>query len=179
MDTLRTERMELVPISLPMVEAVFARDRARAEALADALLPDAWPGPALIERAFSADLDAIKEDPERRLWGDRLLVKREKGHRWVVGSVIFHGRPDDNGIAEVGYGVERDSQGQGLATEATRASVLWALRQPMCHTVQAVTFNWHVASLRVIQKIGMKQVGTREHELLGEMLVFEICRDQL
>jgi ribosomal-protein-alanine N-acetyltransferase len=176
METLRTERMELVPITLPMVEAVFARDRARAEALAEAYLPDAWPGPALIERAFSADVGAIREDPERRLWGDRLMIVREEGQRWVVGSVIFHGRPDSDGIAEVGYGVERDSQGQGLATEATRASVAWALEQPGCHTVQAVTFAWHVASLRVIQKLGMTQVGSREHELLGEMLIFEIKR---
>jgi RimJ/RimL family protein N-acetyltransferase len=179
METLRTERMELVPITLPMVEAMFARDRARAEAVADAFLPDAWPGPALVERAFSADVNAIREDPERRLWGDRLMIVREKGQRWVVGSVIFHGRPDSDGIAEVGYGVERDSQGRGLATEATRASVAWALHQPTCHTVQAVTFHWHVASLRVIQKLGMKQVGTREHELLGEMLIFELRRDQL
>ena len=174
MQTLRTERLELVPITLPMVEAVFARDRARAEALAEALLPDAWPGPALIERAFSADIGAIKADPERRLWGDRLMIRKEGRERWVVGSVIFHGRPDGDGIAEVGYGVERDSQGQGLATEATRASVVWALEQPVVTAVRATTFAWHAASLRVIQKTGMKQIGTRQHELLGEMLIFEI-----
>src|SRR5947209_19919536 len=98
METLRTERMELVPITLPMVEAVFARDRTRAEELAEAYLPDAWRGPALIERAFSADVGAIREDPEQRLWGDRLMIVREEGQRWVVGSVIFHGRPDSDGI---------------------------------------------------------------------------------
>jgi [ribosomal protein S5]-alanine N-acetyltransferase len=140
------------------------------------LLPDAWPGPALVERAFSADIGAIKADPERRLWGDRLMIRKEQNERWVVGSVIFHGRPGEDGIAEVGYGVERDSQGQGLATEATRASVAWALAQPECKAVQATTFAWHAASLRVIQKTGMQQVGTRQHELLGEMLVFEIRR---
>jgi RimJ/RimL family protein N-acetyltransferase len=173
MDTLQTERLQLVPITLPMVEAVFARDRAGAEALAQAFLPDAWPGPALVERAFSADIDAIRNDPERRLWGDRLMIRTERGQRWVVGSVIFHGRPDD-GIAEVGYGVERDSQGQGLATEATRASVAWALEQPYIVAVQATTFQWHAASRRVIEKIGMKQVGARDHDMLGEMLIFEI-----
>ncbi len=176
METLRTERLELVPITLPMVEAVFARDRARAEKLAEAYLPDAWPGPALVERAFSADINAVRADPDGRLWGDRLMVRREQGQRWVVGSVIFHGIPASDGIAEIGYGVERDSQGQGLATEATRASVEWALAQPCCQAVQATTYAWHAASLRVIQKIGMQQVGTREHDMLGELLVFEIRR---
>ena len=46
-----------------------------------------------------------------------------KGERRVVGSVVFHGRPDEDGIAEVGYGVERASQGRGYATEGTRAAV--------------------------------------------------------
>jgi RimJ/RimL family protein N-acetyltransferase len=90
----------------------------------------------------------------------------------IVGSVIFHGRPEA-GIAEVGYGVELESQGRGYATEATRVCVDWALDQPECVAVQATTFPWHRASLRVIEKIGMALAGTREHDLFGELLVFE------
>src|SRR4051812_11804150 len=170
---IETERLLLVPITLEMFEAVHAGDRARAELLANARLPDAWPNRALIERAFSADLAAIREDPPRRLWGDRLMIAR--GEPRIVGSVIFHGRPE-NGVAEVGYGVELESQGRGFATEATRASVQWALAQPECHAVTATTFPWHKASLRVIEKLGMKQIDSREHELLGELLVFEVRR---
>lgn len=172
-DRIETERLLLVPITLEMVEAVFAGDRARAESLAAARLPEAWPGRALIERAFSADLDAIRRDPAARLWGDRLMIAREAP--FIVGSVIFHGHPVD-GVAEVGYGVELESQGRGFATEATRACVDWALTQPECAAVRATTFPWHKASLRVIEKVGMKQVATEEHDLLGEMLVFEIRR---
>jgi len=39
--------------------------------------------------------------------------------------------------------------------------------------VQAVTFPWHVASLGVIRKLGMQPVGSREHDVFGELLVFE------
>ena len=168
-----TDRLVLVPITVGMVEAVFAGDRARAEAMAGARLPEAWPGRALVERAFSADLDAIRRDPEGRLWGDRLMIA--KGEPRIVGSVIFHGRPVD-GIAEVGYGVELESQQRGFATEATRACVDWALGQPECRAVRAMTFPWHKASLRVIEKLGMRQIGTEEHDILGEMLVFEVGR---
>lgn len=168
---LTTRRLELIPLTLPMVEAVFAGDRGRAEQLVGARLPEAWPGRALVERAFTADLDQIRRDPERRLWGDRLMIARE-GERRVVGSVIFHGRPDD-GVAEVGYGVEGDSQGQGFATEATAASVEWALAQPGIRSVTATTFPWHHASLRVIARVGMTRSGTREHDMFGEVWVFE------
>jgi ribosomal-protein-alanine N-acetyltransferase len=166
-----TRRLELVSITLPMVEAIFAGDRCAAERLAGARLPSAWPGRALVERAFTADLTAIRGDPEQRLWGDRLMITREAQPR-VVGSVIFHGRPGD-GVAEVGYGVEADSQGQGFATEATAACVDWALAQPGISAVTATTFPWHHASLRVISRIGMRRVGSREHDLFGEVWVFE------
>lgn len=169
---LYTRRLELQPITLSMVEAVFAGDRSRVEQLVGASLPDAWPGRALIERAFTADLDEIRRSPERRLWGDRLMIRAADGERRVVGSVVFHGYPDD-GVAEVGYGVEGESQGQGLATEATAAMAEWALAQPGVSAVSAATFPWHRASLRVISKVGMVRAGSREHELLGEIWLFE------
>lgn len=170
MPVLRTERLDLVPVTLSMVEAVMAGDRARAEEACGASLPEAWPGELLIARAFGVSLDAIRRDPERRLWGDTLLLPR--GQRRVIGSVIFHGRPDD-GIAEVGYGVEESSQRQGFATEGTLACVDWALAQPGVDAVRATTFPWHRESLRVIEKVGMRFLESREHETLGELLVFE------
>ena len=39
--------------------------------------------------------------------------------------------------------------------------------------VQATTFPWHTASLGVIRNAGMRQVATRDHDTLGELLVFE------
>jgi RimJ/RimL family protein N-acetyltransferase len=176
MTVLRTSRLSLEPITLPMVEAVMLGRREDAERVANARLPEAWPNRALIERAYTASLDEIRADPERRLWGDRLMIVTEPGDRKVVGSIVFHGRPGDDGIAEVAYGVEESSRSQGLATEATGACVKWALEQEGVVAVRATTHPWHLASLRVIQKIGMTQAGTREHELLGELLVFEARR---
>lgn len=170
---LRTARLHLEPIRLPLVEAVLRRDRETAERIAEAKLPDAWPGAVLVERAFSASLEHIQADPDQRLWGDRLMVIEREGQRVIVGSIVFHGRPGADGIAEVGYGVEEDSQRQGYATEAVLASVDWALEQPECHCVEATTFPWNLASIRVLEKVGMRQTTTRDHEVLGEMLIFE------
>jgi len=171
MHALRTPRLVLEPVTLSVVEAVFSGDRASMETLVGARVPEAWPGRALVERAFSASLERIREDPERRLWGDRLMIAEEKGERFVVGSVIFHGLPDD-GLAEIGYGVEERWQRQGFATEGTRACVRWALEQAGIHGVTATTPPWHLASIRVLEKAGLVREGLEDHEMLGEVLRF-------
>src|SRR5256885_2672368 len=171
MPALETPRLRLVPITLDVIEAVARQDRAAAERELGARFPDAWPNEQLIARAFPFSIEAVRAAPDVRLWGDSLVLWRDGPPR-VVGSVVFHGRPDD-GIAEVGYGIEDGSRGQGLATEATRACVEWALGEAGIAAVQATTFPWHHASLGVIRKIGMVQVAAREHDVLGELLVFE------
>jgi ribosomal-protein-alanine N-acetyltransferase len=172
-EELETARLWLVPITVPVVEAMLSGQRARAEALVDARLPDAWPGRALVERAFSASIAAIRDHPERRLWGDRVAVTRE--HRRVVGSVVFHGAPLD-GVVEMAYGIESESQGQGYATEATSACLSWALAQPDVRVVRATTPPFHAASRRVLEKIGMRLVGFDDHDLFGELCRYERAR---
>lgn len=55
-------------------------------------------------------------------WGSHAVVRRRDG--LVVGTVGFFGPPDDDGEAEVGYGLVEDARGSGLAT----AAVAWACR---------------------------------------------------
>jgi RimJ/RimL family protein N-acetyltransferase len=161
-------------MTLAMAEAVILGRRDEAEALVGARMPARWPNRELVERAFPASLDAMRAEPDVRLWGDRVVITGETpGERRVVGSVVFHGWPAEDGVGEIAYGIEEGSQSQGYATEAVGASVDWALSEPGVRAVQAVTFAWHRPSLRVIEKIGMTPVGVREHETLGEMLVFE------
>ena len=184
MPALLTDRLRLVPVTLEIVEGVMCGNRGAAEAALDLVLreagweleacarfPDAWPNEELLARAFPFSLDAIRTAPDVRLWGDSLVLPREGPPR-VLGSVVFKGHPED-GIAEVGYGIEDGSRGMGLATEATRACVEWALEQAGITAVQATTFPWHHASLGVIRKVGMQPCGSREHDMLGELLVFE------
>ncbi|HPH69804.1 MAG TPA: GNAT family protein [Kofleriaceae bacterium] len=183
MPKLTTPRLELIPITLDILEAVVANDKIACERLAGAAFPDNWPNEDLIARAFPVSMTAVRADPAVRLWGDTLVIEKRRRDGTavtprVVGSVIFHGFPAD-GVAEVGYGVEEDSRGQGLAAEATNACVRWALAQPGIVAVQATTFPWHSASLGVIRRLGMQPCGRREHDTLGELLVFELRSDSV
>lgn len=176
MPALVTARLRIVPITLPAIEAVLDHDRARAEAVVGARFPDAWPDDELVALGFPFSRAALRAAPEVRLWGDSLVLLRDEPR--VVGSVVFHGHPAD-GVAEVAYSVETHSRGRGYASEATRSCVDWALAQDGIRAVQATTFPWHVASLGVIRHLGMRQIGVRDHDTLGELLVFERRRASL
>ena len=167
---LHTDRLVLVPITRDLVEAVLAADRAEAERLVGARFPDLWPGRALVERAFSCPVEKIRRDPDAWLWGARVLVKKDDPI--VVGSVVLSGRPEE-GSVEVAYGVDEAWQGKGFATEGTGAVVRWALEQRDVARVQACTFPWHRASQKVLEKIGMHHVGSRETDMFGDLLVYE------
>ena len=176
MSALVTARLELRPVTLPIAVAVLeGRRREEIEAVVHAEMPWAWPGRTLVEQVFRASLDDVRADPETRLWGDRLMVTREGPPR-VVGSVIFHGRPGADGTCEISYGVEETNQNRGYATEALTACLAWAMEQPECRVIEASTTAWHKASARVLEKVGMKRAGKRQHATNGEMLVYEIRR---
>jgi RimJ/RimL family protein N-acetyltransferase len=161
-------------MTLGMVEAVLQGRRDDAEAIAHAKMPVRWPNRELIERAFAMTLESVRAAPAERLWGARVMVAGiGEAARRVVGSIVFRGAPEADGISEIAYGVEEASQGLGYATEGVGASVAWALGQDGVRAVQATTFPWHRASVRVLEKVGMAPIGVREHEIMGEMQIYE------
>src|SRR5690242_17605289 len=113
MPVLVTQRLRLVPITLEAMEAVLDGDKPRAEAIIGARFPPAWPNDVLLDVGFPYARDAIRAEPEVRLWGDSLVLLRDEPR--VIGSVTFHGRPCD-GVAEIGCSIEHSSRGCGLAT---------------------------------------------------------------
>jgi len=168
----------MVPFTVELVEAVLEGRREETEALLGARMPKAWPGRALVERAFLARIEAIREAPEFRLWGDRVVLSRGEDPPRVLGSVVFHGGPDASGAVEVAYGIEEESQRQGFGFEAVSASVVWAFEDARVNVVRASTFSWHAPSRRILEKLGFQPVGTRD-DLLGEMLEYEVPRGRL
>ena len=174
--SLFTERLELVPLTLPVAEAVLLGQRDRTEALLGARLPDAWPGRALVERAFFASLDLIRSAPDKKLWGNRVMLTRGDSRR-VVGSVVFHGAPGPDGIVEVAYGVEQESQMKGYAKESVPVCVEWALAQPGTVAVRATTPPWHTASRRVLDRCGLVVIGSEMSDALGDLILYERRRE--
>ena len=69
-------------------------------------------------------LGQLAEDATIREWlGRAMVLVDESGRRRVVGSIGFHGPPDEQGRLEIGYSVDPPYRRQGYAREAVRGDV--------------------------------------------------------
>jgi len=77
----------------------------------------------------------------------------------VIGNVGFTGPPDGEGVVEIAYGIVPDYQGKGLATEAARAALMFALSDLKVRKIVAHTLPQTNASTRVLEKLGFARAG--------------------
>nr|WP_202034966.1 GNAT family N-acetyltransferase [Streptomyces albus] len=101
----------------------------------------------------------------RNAFGHRLVIERESG--LLVGSAGLFRSPAE-GTAEIGYGIVPSRRGRGYASEAARALLEHALAWPHVHTVSAEVEVANPASVRVLEKAGLRrrsvsEDGTRAH----------------
>lgn len=85
------------------------------------------------------------------------VVHREDG--LVIGTAGFKGPPDGGGVVEVAYAIVPAYQGQGYATEATRALLEFAFASDLVMVVRAHTLPEPNASTRVLAKCGFENHG--------------------
>ncbi|SDL93120.1 Protein N-acetyltransferase, RimJ/RimL family [Nonomuraea maritima] len=98
----------------------------------------------------------VAERPEAMyVYGQRQIVERDTG--LAVGAIGLFWPPDD-GVIEVGYGIVESRRGRGYATEATRAMTAFGLTAPGVDEVFADVELANVASVRVLEKAGLRRV---------------------
>ena len=77
----------------------------------------------------------------------------------VIGSAGFKGAPDEDGVVEIAYGIVPTYERRGLATEAAKALVAFALERVDVTSIRAHTKPENGPSGRVLAKCGFQQVG--------------------
>src|SRR5690242_9053317 len=76
----------------------------------------------------------------------------------MIGSCGFKGPPDDDGVAEIAYGIDAGHRGLGYAKEAAAALVKFALGAG-ARVVRAHTRPENEASARVLASCGFAPLG--------------------
>ncbi|WP_428934847.1 GNAT family N-acetyltransferase [Streptomyces sp. ACT015] len=104
-------------------------------------------------------LKAYREGVHRPEFGLFALVRRADG--LAVGGMGFHGVPDGEGRAEVGYDLVEDARGNGYAAEALDALARWALARDDVRSLCALVEEENAASQRVVARAGFVRAGGR------------------
>jgi RimJ/RimL family protein N-acetyltransferase len=126
----------------------------------------------------SADLGSLHRiwsDPQTIWWGPNvsleqtavMLEKIQRQGGWfavehegrIVGNVFLRASPRTGGVLELGYHFESDSWGRGFATEAAKALLATAGRNP----VEAPVVPENARSRRVMEKLGFRISGQLTH----------------
>ena len=85
------------------------------------------------------------------------VVEKETGQ--IVGGAGFKGAPDAAGMVEIAYGIVPSREGRGYATEAARALIHFAGKDPRVRLIRAHTLREANASTRVLKKCGFVHIG--------------------
>ncbi|WUW92779.1 GNAT family N-acetyltransferase [Streptomyces sp. NBC_01451] len=105
---------------------------------------------------------AYEAGVHRPEFGLFVLVRREDDR--AVGGMGFHGAPDEEGKAEVGYDLAEAARGNGYATEALRTLAEWALARDDVRSLFATIEPRNVPSQGVIARVGFVPVSAEPDE---------------
>ena len=153
-----TERLDLVPATPESTRAALDGAAALGPSLG-AAVPDTWPPEFMDPPAFQFTLERLAEDPGQGGWWLHFVILREgTGGRTLIGSAGYKGPPKD-GTVEVGYGIVRDHQRRGYASEVVRGLLGHAFEVPSVQRVIAETLPELIPSIGVLGKCGFRLIG--------------------
>lgn len=149
--TLSAERVRLEPI-----------DSRRAQAMLlgapepDLPWADGFPLPTLHEALTMA----VAADEPLGPFFAYVIVRRSDG--LAVGDAGFHGPPGADREVEIGFALAPAARGQGLAYDAARLLIEWALTQPGVDRVTARVDANNGPSVRLLKRLGFAPEGERD-----------------
>ena len=115
----------------------------------------------VLKTAYREMLQGCLNDPNAWEWHAVWIIELKDGTR--VGDLSFKGL-DPSGVAEIGYGISKEYQNRGYATEAVAAALDWAFDRPDVAAIEAETEPENAASQRVLEKCGFVATGKNGEE---------------
>ena len=139
---IKTKRLKLYPLSNEEIQTLI--DDSEDEGLAC---------------AYSQMLLECKNNPCKREWHAPWTMETKDGNN--IGELGFKGPASDNSV-EIGYGINKEFEGQGYTTEAANSLIEWAFDNEGVLFVEAEADENNAASIRVLEKLGFVKYGQGE-----------------
>ena len=109
-----------------------------------------------LRAAYSEMLENCLKYPDKWEWFTMWVIELHDGTH--IGGLCFKGI-DNDGVAEIGYGISEEYQSKGYATEAVRAVSGWAFKNPDLTRIESEAEPDNIASIRVLEKCGFAANG--------------------
>ncbi|MEH2252035.1 GNAT family N-acetyltransferase [Nostoc sp.] len=155
-----TQRLELLPCSLEVAQAAVIKNKSQVERLLRVKVPDDWYASEVLD-FFPMYAQMLIDDASGLGRGVWLMI--QIADSTLIGDLGFDGKPDQTGTVEMGYEVLSAYRQQGFAFEAVEALVNFAFTQSELKRIIAHFPDNHAASIRILEKLGMQQIGRDEN----------------
>lgn len=126
-------------------------------------------------------IDVIKEGIEKRTesWNKlgfcrSAVIVKETGQ--LIGSVGLAVIPDTDNVVEVVWTITDDETRNGYATEAAKAWLRYGLEDLGLKMIVALANPENVASIRVMEKLGLEKVGIQDTYYGRDLMVYHADR---
>lgn len=172
---IQTARLHLVPCDLSHFEAILHDEQELASLLQVELAED-WLGFPAAREAMQPSYEFLMAHPSVLGWWTYLFI--HQADRTLIGLGGFKGEPNEEGMVEIGYEVAPAYRRRGLAMEAAQGMINYAFARPEIKRVDAHTLPERNASTRVLEKVGMKHVGTVQDPQDGEIWRWSLLREE-
>jgi RimJ/RimL family protein N-acetyltransferase len=114
----------------------------------------------------------VKVDPGVNKWFVRWIVLKSSNE--IIGSSSFHGAPNENGMIEIGLGIDQKFQNLGFGFEALTGMWGWVCAQEGVKTLRYTVSISNLASIALVNKFGFTRVGEQLDEIDGPEEIYEI-----
>ena len=114
----------------------------------------------------------VKEDPSKNRWFIRFIVLKEMNE--VIGSISFHGVPDESGMMEIGLGIEEPFRGHGYAQEALLGMWRWVCGEEGVKVLRYTVSPDNAPSMAIIERFGFTYQGVQIDEEDGPENIYEM-----
>jgi RimJ/RimL family protein N-acetyltransferase len=174
MFVIQTQRLDLHHIEAEDLIALF-ENRDDTQALAG----KAFTNPLRVLIDFQGPLawrvPQVKVNPDINKWFVRWAVLRSTQE--IIGSSSFHGAPDENGMMEIGLGVEAAYQRQGFGREILQGMWGWVVTEPGVKVLRYTVSPANLASIGLINDFGFVYMGEQLDEIDGPESIYEISAE--
>ncbi|MCC6167642.1 MAG: GNAT family N-acetyltransferase [Caldilineaceae bacterium] len=174
---IQTERLDLLPLGVPFLEAFLEGDAAGAARRLGHPLPPEWQPQAWVSRRLAQ----LHADPTLEPWLLRAVILRTTGR--MIGRAGFHTAPGPDylqpiapGGVEMGYEIFPAFRRQGYATEVVAALMAWAAQE---HGVRRFVLSIrpdNLPSQRIAQHFDFHKIGSHidEEDGLEEIFLLDL-----